>query len=159
MSIRAAKPQDALSLTQLVTSLAHFYLEETAQSPSAELPEWFAATIERNAFEARIKSTEYLNLVYEQAGEVKGYIAIKLGEQPFAAHLYHLFVHESIHDQGIARQLWRQAQAHLPEVSRYSLRSSLFAVPVYEKLGFQISGAAGDKDGIGFQPMALEIPQ
>ncbi|MFY0665521.1 MAG: GNAT family N-acetyltransferase [Natronospirillum sp.] len=37
--------------------------------------------------------------------------------------------------------------------SIFTVRSSLFAVPVYERFGFVASGPVGTKDGISFQPM------
>lgn len=144
MSIRVAIEQDANALSELVGSLSHFYQEDTSKL----LPEWFVDTIQVASFEARISSPEYLNLVYEEAGVIKGYISIKN-----ASHLYHLFVCEELHGKGIATKLWQKARSVHPESRYYALRSSLYAVPVYLKFGFHKSGSVGFKDGIGFQPM------
>lgn len=38
-----------------------------------------------------------------------------------------------------------------------TVRSSLVAVPVYERFGFTIAGPAAEKDGFGYQPMALRL--
>ena len=152
MTIRTAAASDAEALSELVGSLAHFYLQEPVDPEGSQrpLPEWFANTITVTAFEVRISDPDYLNLVNEQAGKIVGYISVKQ-----RSHLYHLFVAEYAHGQGIARLLWNSVLGRQPLVSQYSLRSSLFAVPVYQKLGFQINGEAGMKDGIGFQPMVF----
>lgn len=34
-----------------------------------------------------------------------------------------------------------------------SVRSSIYAVPVYKRFGFLESGPAGSKDGVSFEPM------
>jgi predicted GNAT family N-acyltransferase len=39
--------------------------------------------------------------------------------------------------------------------NRFTLRSSLYAVPIYKRFGFSESGPVGTKDGISFQPMEL----
>ncbi|HIC47624.1 MAG TPA: GNAT family N-acetyltransferase [Methylophaga aminisulfidivorans] len=146
MSIRIATKQDAHDLAELVGSLSHYYLED----PNRPLPEWFLSSIQPGSFESRLQSPDYLNLVYEEADEIKGYIAIKA-----ASHLYHLFVSEELHGKGIAKQLWQQAKSMQPKSQSYALRSSLYAVPVYLKFGFTKSGPVGVKDGISFQPMTL----
>ena len=146
MSIRIAIKQDSEALSKLVISLAHFYQEK----PSEPLPKWIMDTLQPSSFESRINHSGYLNLVYEESSEIKGYISIK-----DTSHLYHLFVHEELHGKGIARQLWLRARSHFPESHHYTLRSSLFAIPVYSKFGFYKTDSIAFKDGIGFQPMAF----
>ena len=148
MSIRVAVKQDATALADLVGSLTCFYQEDR----SKPLPKWFMDTIQPASFELRIASPEYLNLVYEEANAVKGYISIKN-----TSHLYHLFVCEELHGKGIAKQLWQRAKSAYPESRYFTVRSSLYAVPVYLKFGFHKTGSVGVKDGIGFQPMELGI--
>ncbi|MCH8529481.1 MAG: GNAT family N-acetyltransferase [Saccharospirillum sp.] len=96
-----------------------------------------------------MSGSECLNLVYEVDGSIVGYLAIKGG-----SHLYHLFVSEAHQGKGIAKQLWMAAIEGSP-VKCFTLRSSLYAVPVYKRFGFEESGPAGLKDGISFQPMEL----
>ncbi len=147
MSIRVANKYDVSNICSLVSSLSHFYLE----SCEMELPNWFAETLTTEAFLSRIQSDEYLNFVYEVQGEVVGYLALKGN-----SHLYHLFVSESYQGKGISRCLWSHAITKcIAEI--YTLRSSLFAVPIYKKFGFKVVGEAGEKDGIGFQPMELRV--
>jgi len=145
VSIRRAIEADVSKVAVLVKSLAHYYLNE----PNGELPSWLADTLTYEAFTSRISSAEYLNFVFEEAGSIVGYIAIK---KP--GHLYHLFVAEECHGQGVSRLLWEHAKRHC-QCNCFSLRSSIYAVPVYKRFGFSESGPVGTKDGVSFQPMEL----
>ncbi len=145
MNIRKALVGDAGKIKELVSSLSHFYLEDKRSS----LPEWFSRTLDVTEFERRLSSKEFDNLVYAIDNEIVGYISIKE-----KSHLYHLFVAESYQGKGISRELWRYATSDSSE-GVYTVRSSMFAVPVYKKFGFKESEVAASKDGIGFQPMVL----
>lgn len=149
MDIREAREDDVHQLANLVGSLAHFYLEGGKRS----LPPWFMETIQPAAFITRIASKDYLNLVHQTGNLIDGYICIKNG-----SHLFHLFVPERAQGKGIARKLWSRAKAANPSVHHYSLRSSMYAVPVYLKLGFHKIGEPGYKSGIWFQPMEFTTP-
>jgi len=143
--IRTANQQDSENITGLVKSLAHYYLQDAKSA----LPSWFANTITIGAFTDRMIDPQYSNYVYQLGSSILGYILIKDGN-----HLYHLFVLEQYQNQGIARQLWEYTMTqHLAQ--KYTLRSSMFAVPFYKKLGLVESGAIGHKDGISYQPMQL----
>jgi len=145
VSIRVALKSDVVKISNLVASLSHFYLK----NPAHELPEWFENTLTKSAFLSRVEGTEYANFVYEKEGEIVGYIAMK-GD----SHLYHLFVSENHQGKGLSRALWEFA-TNICVSNVYTLRSSLYAVPVYRKFGFIESDVAGEKDGIDFQPMEL----
>jgi len=71
-------------------------------------------------------------------------------------HLYHLYVSNEYQGQGVARKLWEQAMSHCRN-NIYTLRSSLYAVPVYKKFGFVEVGEAQEKNGIDFQEMELKL--
>jgi len=145
--IRQAAPTDAIQIAQLVTSLAHFYLDK----PQDKLPAWLSETLTEGAFAERLSSNEYRNTVYLVDGKIVGYISIK---NP--SHLYHLFVSEQYQGKGIARLLWN----HVLKTDQYStmtVRSSKHAIPVYKQLGFVESAPIGVKDGISFQPMVLKF--
>ena len=147
MTIRSASPKDSANIATLIQSLAHFYLD----NPEGELPVWLTNTLTEQAFESRITEGEYVNFVYETDGKIVGYISLKKPN-----HLYHLFVDPSLHGKGIARKLWEHLKNHAQQ-QRYTLRSSMFAVPVYEQFGFKVSEPYGTKDGISFQPMSLDL--
>lgn len=145
MSIRKALTSDAKQIRELVSALSHFYLEDD----NATLPEWFSKTLEISEFERRLSSEAFSNFVYEENGSIAGYISIKDKQ-----HLYHLFVDEKHQGKGIAKKLWASAISG-SDVRSYTVRSSMYAVPVYKKFGFVETEASANKDGIRFQPMAL----
>lgn len=147
MQIRKAITTDAESLSELVTSLATFYLD----SETRMLPDWLLATLKPSEFFRRLSDSNYLNLVSLKDSDIEGYISIKN-----RTHLYHLFVRERSHGNGIARQLWKRANELAPADEAYTLRSSIFAVPIYKKFGFEEIGPELVKDGLRFQSMVLK---
>jgi GNAT superfamily N-acetyltransferase len=145
MSIRIADRQDAPQLRALVIGLAAFYLPEPDFTP----PKWFSVNLELAQFEARLVSDEFTNIVYELEGNLVGYLAMKGN-----SHLYHLFVAEEYQGKGIARQLWQQAIDRCP-APKYMVRSSIYAIPVYQKFGFINVGNIEEKDRMQYQMMEL----
>ena len=143
MKTRKAEIADVAGVAELVRGLS-FYYSENGQD---ELPEWFRATITNSAFADRFDDPEYFNFVAEIHGSIVGYVSVKTG-----FHLYHLFVSSSFHNQGIAKSLWQHCVGQL-NIEQCTVRSSIYAIPVYSKLGFTISGDRACKDGIGFQLM------
>ncbi|TBR41613.1 GNAT family N-acetyltransferase [Marinomonas agarivorans] len=145
MSIRRATKEDAEKLSDLVKSLAHFYLDHSTD----ELPQWLTDTLTSDAFVKRLASKEYINFIYEQDSDIAGYISLKKPN-----HIYHLFVSEQYQGNGISRLLWNHAKSSVAATS-FTLRSSVYAIPIYKRFGFVESDAIGTKDGISFQPMKL----
>ncbi len=70
-----------------------------------------------------------------------------------------LFV--SLRDQGIARELLTRAidrvRADNPQLHKLTVNSSLYAEPIYRKLGFQATGDATRINGIMFIPMQRSL--
>jgi predicted N-acetyltransferase YhbS len=147
MSIRQATEADVIEVSTLVKSLAHFYLDE----PENELPAWLSQTLTEKAFTERLSNGGYTNFVYEQNNKIIGYIALKKPN-----HLYHLFVLEQFQGKGISRLLWEYVKNSGQHAS-FTLRSSVYAVPIYKRFGFCESGQIGMKDGVSFQPMELNF--
>lgn len=85
MSIRGVNKNDIAKVKGLITSLAHFYLNDKEKI----LPEWFVSTLTDAEFLNRIENPEYENFLYETKGSVIGYISIKDKN-----HLCHIFVSE-----------------------------------------------------------------
>ncbi len=143
MHIRKATLQDVYAVQKLVESLAGFYIT----GDTSNLPHWFQETLAEAEFARRFSSDAYLNLIGVVDGETVGYISMK-----DKSHLYHLFVAQAEQGKGFGRALWQNALQYCP-ADRVTLRSSLYAVPVYKRFGFVESGPADERDGIGFQPM------
>ena len=147
MSIQKAGVADAEEIKVLVSSLSHFYLEDQ----SAALPDWLSATLTTSAFVNRLSSADFDNFVYIKNDSIVGYLSFK--EQ---SHVYHFFVSEDHHGEGISRALWRHATS-LITADVYTVRSSIYAVPVYKRFGFKVVEPAASKDGVGFQLMQLVL--
>jgi GNAT superfamily N-acetyltransferase len=72
----------------------------------------------------------------------------------------HLFVAPEFHRRGVAAALWERAKTDAIAAGNsegFSVRSSEFAVPVYERFGFSVVGERREKDGIVFVPMRLAL--
>ena len=145
VSIRKAKVGDALAIKALISSLSHFYLDNK-KSP---IPDWFLKTLDISEFERRLSNDWFAHFVYIEGGEIVGYIAMR-GE----SHLFHLFVAEDQQGRGISKALWKHVISGLKS-KVFTLRSSIYAVPVYKRFGFVESGPVELKEGIRFQPMKL----
>lgn len=82
--------------------------------------------------------------------QLVGVLAIRSGK-----HVALLFVDEAYHRQGIAKQLFQEMLSELmPE--QVTVNSSPYAVPIYERLGFQIEGNEKTVSGIRFQSMVYK---
>lgn len=145
MNIREATEEDAIQIQELVVGLSHIYLSDNEQA----LPEWLSSTLEMQEFKNRIKNNEFTNLVCKSNNDVIGYISIKDKN-----HIYHLFVSQAHQRKGIAKKLWGNAIKSCCS-SKYTVRSSLYAIPVYEYFGFVKSATMEVKDNIRFQAMEL----
>lgn len=85
--------------------------------------------------------------VAEYNSSIIGVIAFKN-----TSHLYNLFIDEKHHRKGVASMLWNESTIN-KQVAAYTVFSSSFAVPVYEKLGFVITGEPTSMEGIYCIPM------
>lgn len=142
-SIRRARKSDAEAISALIVSLKSYFLTDT---DSAEVQS-FLATLEPDATAARIASAEFRYYVAESQSGLCGVIAIRNGK-----HVYHLFVRPDTQRQGIARALWDHARSQSGE-TLFTVNSSTFAVPVYERLGFKATDPPQSESGLVFVPM------
>jgi GNAT superfamily N-acetyltransferase len=141
--IRQARAADAAAISRLVTGLAHFFVAD----PSSPEVGPFLAGLTAHSYAQRIDSSEFSHYVAEDAAGPCGVIALRNG-----SHLYHLFVRADAHGQGIARALWEHARARTDH-STFTVNSSLYAVAVYERLGFVAKAPPQTADGLVFVPM------
>ena len=142
-AIRQANASDAEAISHLVTGLAHYFLAD----PSSPEAEPFLAGLRPPSYAERIESPHFKHYVAEDPEGPCGIIALRDG-----SHLYHLFVRADAHGQGIARALWEHAKS-LSGHSTFTVNSSLFAVPVYERLGFAAKAPPQTANGLVFVPM------
>lgn len=141
--IREASESDAEAISALIISLAHYFLSD----PESEEVKPFLETLTAAATAERIASQNYSYYVAESDSELGGVIALRDN-----SHVYHLFVQEQAHRLGVARALWEHARTR-SGATAFTVNSSLFAVPVYERLGFTASAAPRSENGLVFVPM------
>lgn len=86
---------------------------------------------------------------------IVGVIAIK-----DHSHMFHLFVDQAYHNRGIAKQLWDEISEYSIEKGNtqvFTLNSTTYALPVYERWGFNVTGELQTRHGISYTPMELVV--
>jgi GNAT superfamily N-acetyltransferase len=78
-------------------------------------------------------------------------------------HISMLFVDRDYQRQGISRTLLNKAlefcRRERPDLTRVTVNSSPYAVPIYERLGFRATEPEKVVHGIRFIPMVLQLPK
>lgn len=149
MRIRPAAAADAAGISALILGVSGFF----TLHPDGEGAEAFLATLAPQAIAGYLASPDYRYLVAEDAGVLAGVVAIRDNR-----HLYHLFVAQGVHGQGLARRLWTAAMdaaLRAGNPGEFTVNSSPYAVPVYERFGFVPTGPRVEAQGIAFVPMKL----
>lgn len=146
MKLRPGVPDDADAIAALVGS----FQPELTDSPDGAGAEAYLASVTSEAERGYLASDRYRYVVAEgDDGTLIGFIALR--DQ---THLFHLFVARAHQRAGIARRLWQEARATAPR--RFTVNSSLRAVPAYRAFGFEPAGDVVSVHGISFQPMRLD---
>lgn len=149
MIFRAAADSDAEAISELILSFRHQYLVD----PSGVGAEEFLASVSAEAERGYISSAQYFYLVAEAEGAVVGVMALR-----DRTHVFRLFVSSAWQGRGVARELWhRTREAVVPpgESLAFTVNSSVQAVPVYTRFGFEQTSPPIQMHGITFVPMRL----
>jgi GNAT superfamily N-acetyltransferase len=109
--------------------------------------ESYLNTITPEALSQRIAAPGFVYIVAEDGSGVCGVAGLR-----DARHVYHLFVRQELHRRGLARELWDRLRKS-SDSSFFTVNSSLFAVPVYTRLGFVSAGEKETRNGVTVQPM------
>ncbi|MFL6616687.1 MAG: GNAT family N-acetyltransferase [Pantoea agglomerans] len=146
MEIRAALESDAAGISELIQLVSM----QCNFSETEPCPQWFIDSIKPDVLQPLIFSDDYLWLIAVERGEVTGVLTLFEGNL-----VKYLFVHPKFQRKGVARALWQRA---IPELrSEISVRSSLFAVPFYEKRGFKKVGKVKFFNDLSFQTMIAQL--
>ena len=151
MRIRAAVPDDSEAISKLICELVEKFI---AGEFSPEGRDFLLGTMTAGAIKQSMQS-EYRYHVAEVKGLLAGVVAVKGN-----AHLYHLFVAEQFHRQGIAKKLWQLAMKEClrdGNTGEFTVNSSYYALGVYKKLGFVAQPGPKEKNGVVFYPMKLIV--
>jgi GNAT superfamily N-acetyltransferase len=143
ISLRPATPADAAAISQLILGLTS-YIEARPVDPGCES---FLDTLTPEAIAERIAAPGFVYIVAEDESGICGVAALR-----DARHVYHLFVKQELHRQGLARALLERIM-RTSNSSFFTVNSSLFAVPVYLRFGFVRAGEQQTRNGVTVQPM------
>ncbi|WP_051241712.1 GNAT family N-acetyltransferase [Azohydromonas australica] len=145
MEIRHALEADAADIAELIfsTSVACCF------TPEQPCPEWYAASVKSGPIAELIRSAQTEWLVAIREHKMAGVLAVRDKSQ-----VKYFFVDPSCQKLGIGKQLWQFASRSGKLGKPLTVRSSLFAVPVYESLGFVATEAPGIFNGMHYQAMA-----
>ncbi len=152
LNVERATPADAPRISALIGALSKPFL----LSPSGEGAELFLASISESAIAGYVTAYNFAYFVAEVQGQFAGVVALRDNSHLF--HLFHLFIAEPFQGQGLGRALWQMVEAHaiqLGNPGKFTVNSSLNAVPVYERFGFVAIDEVVQKHGVAFQPMQL----
>ncbi len=138
--------EDASAISRLIGSVARFF---TLQ-PDGLGAEDFLKTISPEAVASYLVDPRFAYFKAVDNGALAGVVAVRDG-----SHVYHLFVDESFQRRGLSRQLWGHARAAVGEASPgyFTVNSTPYAQPVYERFGFVATGPRVETKGIAFVPM------
>lgn len=151
MHIRPATPADAGAISALIHSVSDYF----TLRPDGEGAEEFLATISPDAIAGYLASPAFAYRVAEENGALAGVVAIRDN-----GHLYHLFVSPAHHGRGLARELWETAMRAALDAGNpgeFTVNSSIYALPVYERFGFAPTGPRMEAMGIAWIPMKLVL--
>lgn len=151
MEFRAAHIEDADAITALIHCFAHEFLA----TPGGKGAEGFFESVSAAAVRGYIPDPRYQYHLAFEDNVLAGFIALR-----DRSHLCHLFVARDFQRRGLARQLWQTAKtatAALGTIDAFTVNSSPFAQPVYERFGFVKTGPQVEMHGICFVPMRLSL--
>lgn len=151
MILRAGVATDAAAIARLIAS----FRRDITNHPDGEGAEQYFASVSEQAEREYLGSSRYAYLVAEDDLGLIGFIALR-----DVTHLFHMFVAREHQRKGVARLLWHEARSQAllhPSTRRFTVNSSLMAVPVYRTFGFKASGEVQSVHGISFLPMQLAV--
>ncbi|MFC3031538.1 GNAT family N-acetyltransferase [Pseudoalteromonas fenneropenaei] len=152
LMLRDALPSDAKVISKLILPLTEKYVVPDCL-PEGQIQ--LRNAMSEAAVAGYIAVGMDYQLLFSAAKELVGVVAMKDNR-----HLYHLFVAESYHGQGLAGKLWQVAKARCMangNTGNFTVNSALSAEPVYLKFGFQRVAGIRERAGIRDIPMQLNI--
>ncbi len=149
ISIRHAVANDAADISKLIVSTS----EICCFSKAAPCPDWYLSSIQTQAIETLIASDRMVFFLAASDQAIASVLAIE-----GTSSIKYFFVHPAQQQMGIGQLLWQFAKSSGAFGETLKVRSSLFAVPVYERLGFNTTEPPGCFNGLHFQPMVNHHP-
>ena len=148
-SIRHASLTDAFGISKLIASTS----EICCFSEATPCPDWYLISLQPQAIETLITSERKVFLLAISDQRIAGVLAIE-----DKSSIKYFFVDPEHQKMGIGKLMWQYASRNGEFGATLKVRSSLFAVPVYERLGFESIGPPASFNGLHFQSMATLHP-
>ena len=149
--IRPATIVDAPAIAALIDELMPFL----TLHPNGEGAEKFIENCKLAAIENYLSQSRYAYQLAHIDGALAGVVAMRDN-----THLFHMFVPRAMHRRGMARRLWQAARdtaLATGNTAGFTVNSSLYALPLYQSLGFIATGPKVEMDGIAFVPMRMAL--
>ena len=142
--IRLALETDAFEIAELIylTSVRCCF------TPEQPCPEWFKESVKSSQIANLLKSEHIVWMVAVQEQTLVGVLAVS-----DKSLVKYFFVHPTYQKLGVGKKLWHFALHSGTLGNSLLVRSSLFAVPVYERLGFKAIGSPKESNGMRYQNM------
>jgi len=149
-TIKSATVADAAAISKLISKVVPLYI--TDDFLTEEAAQHFLQSVTTEAISNYLQNAYHYWLAVQE-NQLLGLIGIKENR-----HIFHLFVSPTAHRKGIASALWQQAKAQAiqhGDKGNFTVFSSAFAKPIYQKWGFQESQDCLIKNGLRSFPMTL----
>lgn len=146
--IRNAIEADASEISELIYSTSI----RCSFTPKQECPDWYKESVAPNQIAKLLRHEQMAWIVATQAMTITGVLAISE-----KSHVKYFFVHPEYQKLGIGKQLWHFANINNLLSRTITVRSSLVAVPVYKRLGFQTTEPPKTFNGIHYQTMQASL--
>ncbi|NRA55287.1 MAG: GNAT family N-acetyltransferase [Gammaproteobacteria bacterium] len=153
LKIRTATANDSAEISALISRNTKMLLNDDFDEDGLE---FFLRSVETQSIREYMDQG-FFYLVAQEAKRIVGVIAIKDNR-----HMFHLFVDQNHHKCGIAKMLWEQMKAHSLEQGNdgtFTLNSTTYALPIYQRWGFEVISEAKHAYGIRYTPMKLVVKQ
>lgn len=148
---RLGQPQDAVAIGILARRLTRRWVLPGLPASAAPM---LLADMGAWAIRRKMHAGRRFHLACLDDGRVVGVAAIRDD-----SHLFQFFVSTRMQRRGIARKLWQRSMRDAirrAATRRFTLNSSLMAIPVYQRLGFERVGPITvSGSGLATQPMQL----
>lgn len=143
-TIRLALEADVSDIAELIyfTSVACCF------GPMQPCPKWYEESVQPSHIANLIKSEKMVWLVAIQEQKLAGVLAVS-----DKSHVKYFFVHPIFQKLGVGNKLWKSARDKGALSDAMTVRSSLFAVPVYQRLGFKAVEPPKTFKGMDYQTM------
>ena len=140
---------DAADISKLIASTS----ETCCFSEATPCPDWYLNSIQTQSIATLIASESMVFLLAVNDQAIAGVLAIE-GK----SSIKYFFVRPAQQKMGIGQLLWQFAKNSGAFGETLKVRSSLFAVPVFERLGFKSTEPPGCFNGLHFQSMVAHNP-